>query len=93
MPDIESFPGRVNISFTGYEDILLYLYVYSKNRLLLFTRLLTSKAMNPAPLKTKHIIAEFNREPTNSEKSKNIDLTSEGGEADLDQNNNSKNDL
>ena len=37
--------------------------------------------MKPAPLKTKHIIAEFNREPANSERSKNIDLTSEGGEA------------
>ena len=49
--------------------------------------------MKPAPLKTKHIIAEFNREPANSERSKNIDLTSEGGEADLDPNINFKNKL
>ena len=49
--------------------------------------------MKPAWLETKHIISEFNREPTNPGRSKDIDLTSEGGEADLDQNNNSKNDL
>lgn len=49
--------------------------------------------MKPAWLETKHIISEFNREPTNPGRSKDIDLTSEGGEADLDPNINFKNRL
>ena len=57
----------------------------SKDRLLFFTRFITSKAIDPAPLKTKNIILEFNRYLTSSGRSEDSNLSSKHEKADLHQ--------
>ena len=86
VADIESFPRRIKISFADYKDMLFYLYMYSKDRFLFFTRFITSKAIKPARLEAKNIILEFNI-------SEDVNLSSEVEEVDLDQDVNSQSDL
>ena len=60
MTHIECFLRRAKISFADYEGMLFYLNIFNKDRLLFFTRFITSKAIKLARLETKTIISEFN---------------------------------
>lgn len=56
----------------------------SKDRLF-FTRFITSKAIDAAPLRTKNIISEFTRQLTSSGRSEDSNLSSEHEKANLHQ--------
>ena len=84
MTDSECFLRRAKISFAFYEGMLVYLYMWNKDRLLFFTRFITFKAIKPAQLEAKTIIIlELNNCLTIPEMSDDSNLSSGGEEAAL----------